>query len=217
MEISRPHFESKRLALSDLRETQLEGLKEMSHAGMVHAAAALSQLLGHPLTLVVSRVSVLSLADIPGQIGGEEERVAGLYFRIRGDVQGSVLILLPWPSVLSVIRVLTDKETSQPMALAENERSVLKELANILTSAYLTALSNLLGVLLIPSIPGFALDMVSAVVDGLLIERDQPGGVALVIETRFENPESGVVGRLILLPDPESLPAFLDRLPPNSQ
>jgi chemotaxis protein CheC len=205
----------KNKALSDLTEEQLSALREMSHAGMVHATAAISQLLGHPLTLTVPRVSIVPLGHIPGQIGGEEEWVAGLYFKIRGDVKGNILVLIPWNGVLSVIRTLTGKRTAQPMALTEDETSVLKELANILTSAYLTALSNLLGVLLIPSIPGLAFDMVGAVVDSLLIERGQLEELAMVIETRFENPASGVMGRLVLLPDPESLPDFLERLSSN--
>jgi chemotaxis protein CheC len=203
--------------LSDLTEAQLDALREMSHAGMVHATAALSQLLGHPLSLTVPRVSVVPLVEIPGQIGGDEEWVAGLYFKIRGDVKGDILVLIPWNGVLSVIQILTGKKTVQPMALTEDERSVLKELANILTSAYLTVLSNLLGVLMIPSIPGLAFDMVGAVVDSLMIERGQLGEVAMVIETRFENPANGVAGRLILLPDPEFLPGFLDRLSSNPQ
>jgi len=202
-------------ALSDLTEAQLDALREMSHAGMAHATAALSQLLGHPLTLTVPRVSIVPLVQIPGQVGGEEEWVAGLYFKIRGDVKGSILVLIPWNGVLSVIQTLTGKKTAQPMALTEDEASVLKELGNILTSAYLTALSNLLGVLLIPSIPGIAFDMVGAVVDSFMVERGQLEEVAMVIETRFENPANGVAGRLILLPDPESLPGFLDRLSSN--
>ena len=199
-------------ALSDLTEAQLNALREMSHMGMVHATAALSQLLGHSLTLTVPRVSVVPLADIPRQIGGEEEWIAGLYFKIRGGVKGIILVLIPWNGVLSVIKTLTGKKTVRSMALTENERSVLKELANILTSAYLTALSNLLKILLIPSIPGLAFDMVGAVVESLLMERGQLEEMVMVIETRFENPENEVEGRLILLPDPESLPEFLDRL-----
>jgi chemotaxis protein CheC len=213
MGISPQSFESKSKLLSDLSEGQLNALREMSHAGMVHAAAALSQLLGYPLTLTFSEVSVLPLIEIPGWIGGEEEWVAGLHFKIRGNVRGNILVLFPWPSVLSIIQILTGKKAAQRMALTEEEKSVLKEVANILTSAYLTALSNLLGVLLIPSIPGLAFDMVGAVVDSLLIERGQLGDVALVIETRFGHPANGVAGRLILLPDAESLPAFFERLP----
>jgi chemotaxis protein CheC len=214
MGTSGQHFR-KNKALSDLTEGQLNALRDMSHAGMVHATAAISQLLGHPLTLSVPRVSVVPLGQIPGQIGGEEEWVAGLYFKIRGDFKGNILVLIPWNGVLSVIRTLTGRRTVQSLALTEEETSVLKELANILTSAYLTALSNLLGVLLIPSIPGLAFDMVGAVVHSLMIERGQLEEVAMVIETRFENPANGVAGRLILLPDPGSLPDFLDRLSSN--
>jgi len=199
--------------LANLTESQLDALKEISHIGMGHAATALSQLLGHPLALTVPQVSILPLADIPRHIGGEEELMAGLYLKIRGDAKGNILILLPRQSVLSIIHMLTGKKATSTMILTEEERSVLKELANILASSYLTALSNLLGVLLIPSIPGLAFDMAGAVVDYLLIELGEVGGVVMIIETRFENRESKISGRLFLLPDPESMPVLLRLLP----
>lgn len=201
-------------AFSDLTPTQLDSLKEISYLGMSHATSALSQLLGHPLTLTVPRVSVLPLNEIPIHIGGKEKLVAGLYLKVRGDIKGNILILLPRKSVASIIRMLTGKTAAPGMILSEEEMSVLKELANILASAYLTALSNLLKVPLIPSIPGLAFDMAGAVVDCLLIELGREGGDAMIIETDFEAPEKEVSGRLLLFLDRESMP-FLLRLAPK--
>jgi len=134
--------------------------------------------------------------------------VAGLYLKVRGDATGNILILLPRKSVISVIRMLTGKRRAQSLILTEEERSVLRELANILASSYLTALSNLLGVPLIPSIPGLAFDMAGAVVDYLLIQLGK-AGEAMIIETEFASPENEVSGRLFLFLDPQSTPYFL--------
>jgi chemotaxis protein CheC len=201
-------------SLPDLTPTQLDSLKQISYLGMSHATSALSQLLDHPLDLTVPRVLVLPLNEIPIHIGGKEELVAGLYLKVRGDIKGNILILLPRKSVTSIIRMLTGKTTTHGMILSEEERSVLKELANILASAYLTALSNLLKVPLIPSIPGLAFDMAGAVVDYLLIELGREGGDAMIIETDFETPKREVSGRLLLFLDRESMPLLL-RLSPQ--
>lgn len=202
-------------SLSDLTSTQIDALKNISYLGMSHATTALSQLLDHPLSLAVPQVRVLPLTDIPYHIGGEEELVAGLFLKVRGEVKGHILILLPRRSVISVLSLLTRKKARGAFVLTEEEISILKEMANILASSYLTALSNLLKTPLIPSIPGLAFDMAGAVVDHLLIELSQVGGMAMIIETRFENPEKGVWGRLFLLHDLESVPAFLRLLHDN--
>ncbi|MDH7501037.1 MAG: chemotaxis protein CheC, partial [candidate division NC10 bacterium] len=183
--------------------------------GMGHATSALSQLLGHPLSLTVPRVSILPLEEIPGHIGGKEEVVAGLYLRVRGDARGNILILLPRRSVTSVLWMLTGNETGGGLGLSEEERSVLRELGNILASAYLIALSKQLGVPLIPSIPGLAFDMAGAVVDYLLIELAAAGREAMIIETNFMSPENEVSGRLFLFLDSPSIAAYL-RLHPTT-
>jgi chemotaxis protein CheC len=188
---------------------QIDALKELSHLGMNHATSALSQLLGQPLTLAVPEVSILSLPGISQHIGGKKELVAGLFLKVRGIAKGYILILLPRKSVISIIKMLTGRKTAQTMILSEEDASALKELGNILASAYLTALSNLLGIPLIPSIPELAFDMAGAVVEYLVIELGKMGSETIAVETRFENHENEVSGRLILFLDPKSTPAFL--------
>lgn len=200
-------------AISHLSPNQLELLKETSYLGMGHATSALSQLLGHPLNLTVPQVSILPLEEIPSHIGRKDELVAGLHLKVRGDARGNILILLPRKSVISILRMLTGKRIAQGIVLSEEERSVLRELGNILSSAYLTALSNLLGAPLIPSIPGLAFDMAGAVIDYLLIELAKAGGEAMIIETDFESLENDVSGRLLLFLDSKSMASFLQLHP----
>jgi len=198
---------------SPLSSSQLDLLKESSYLGMGHATSALSQLLGHPLSLTVPRVSILPLEEIPGHIGRKEEVVAGLYIKVRGNARGNILILLPRRSVTSIIRMLTGKQTGQGLGLSEEERSVLREVANILASSYLTALSKQLEVHLIPSIPGLAFDMAGAVIDYLLIELAKAGGEAMIIETDFMSLENEISGRLFLFLDSMSMASYLELHP----
>ncbi|WP_305041508.1 chemotaxis protein CheC, partial [Geoalkalibacter sp.] len=90
--------------------------------------------------------------------------------------------------------------------------STLKEVGNILASAYLSALGGLLGVRLLPTVPALACDMAGAVIDPILIDLGQAGDVALMLETEFHSrQDEGRVmqGHFFLLPDPDSLQALL--------
>ena len=90
-------------------------------------------------------------------------------------------------------------------ALNEMERSALMEIGNILACAYLNALSHLLGVSLLPSIPGLAVDMVGAVTDHLLIELAAVADSAVVLASQVHEPASGLRGSIFFLPHPSAL------------
>jgi chemotaxis protein CheC len=66
----------------------------------------------------------------------------------------------------------------------------------------------MLRLVLIPSVPGLALDMAGAVLDTMLIEISQHGETALLIETEFLS-ENTITGHFFLLPDPQSLNLIL--------
>jgi chemotaxis protein CheC len=192
-----------------LSEKQLDLLKEVSNIGSGHAATALSQLLHRKIMLEVPRVQILPIADVPDVVGGPEQLVAGLFFRIYGQAKGNILIIFPRESALTLIHDLLKKKSDAHPVFLEMEASALKEVGNILAGAYLNAISQLMQMVLIPSVPGLAFDMAGAVLDSVLIELGQDGETALLVETEFIS-DSKITGHFFLLPDPESMRLLLE-------
>jgi chemotaxis protein CheC len=95
------------------------------------------------------------------------------------------------------------------------EQSALQETGSILAGSYLNALSQMTGILLRPSVPGFAMDMAGAIIDFILVEISQSDDYVLVIETEFDILEHVIKGHLILFPDLGSLDIILGRLGVN--
>jgi chemotaxis protein CheC len=96
--------------------------------------------------------------------------------------------------------------------MSELTVSALKEVGNILASAYLSAIGNLLHRTLIPSVPMLAYDMAGAVVDYVLIDLSMGGNLALMVETDFSGEASlggRIRGHFFLMPDPQTLEIFL--------
>ena len=87
--------------------------------------------------------------------------------------------------------------------------STMKEVGNILVSAFLSAISQLSGLSLIPSVPGFAHDMAGSIMDYVLIEISRLADKALVIETRLKERGESIESHLFLLPDPHTLGLIL--------
>lgn len=196
---------------SQLTDGQLDALSELSNIGMGHAATALSQLIGETILIRVPQVTVTDVSQVPEILGGAEKVVVGITLQILGDARGTILLIFPRESAQRLVSRLLKKPT-RGMVLSEMEVSTLKEVGNILASAYLNALGSLLHITLIPSVPLLAHDMAGAIVDYLLIELSQTGDMALMLEAEFHDRSAGgnaVSGHFFLLPDPGSLHMIL--------
>jgi chemotaxis protein CheC len=199
------------MTFNRLTDGQLDALKEISNIGMGHAATALSQLIGEGIFLRVPRVQITDISEVPDLLGGAEQVVVGITLQMLGDVRGSILLIFPRDSAHRLISRLLGQDERQ-LALDEIGVSTLKEVGNILASAYLSALATLLRLNLIPSVPLLAFDMAGAVVDHVLIQLSQSGEQALMVETEFfgqKEPADAIRGHFFLLPDAVSLDLLL--------
>jgi chemotaxis protein CheC len=194
-----------------LTDIQLDALKEISNIGMGHAATALSQMIGQRIQLRVPRVSVTEISAVPENLGGAEALMVGVTVQILGDARGSIMLLFPQESAHRLLGCLLQRE-ERALVMNELAVSALKEVGNILASAYLSAIGNLLHKTLIPSVPLLSYDMAGAVVDYVLIDLSQGGDLALMVETDFTG-EPGcsnqIKGHFFLMPDPRTLEVFL--------
>lgn len=196
----------------ELSDVQLDTFKEISNIGMGHAATALSQMIGQTVYLQVPKVEITEISQVPAHLGGAEKLMVGITLQILGDARGSIMLLFPEESAH---RLLCSLLGHQENGLVMNEMTIstLKEVGNILASAYLSALANLLNKTLIPSVPLLAYDMAGAVVDNVLIDLSQSGNLAMMVETDFTgepNQDFAIKGHFFLLPDPATLDIFLN-------
>ncbi len=200
------------MSIAPLSPGQLDALKEISNIGMGHAATALSQLIGETVYLRVPRVTLTDISRVPELLGGAETVVAGITLQILGAARGNILLIFPRASAQQLLaRLLHSQE--EELLLSELGASTIKEVGNILASAYLNAMGSLLHLTLIPSVPQLACDMAGAVVDFVLIELSQTGELALMVETEFHGTDprqETIKGHFFLLPDPASLHLILD-------
>lgn len=195
--------------MKQLSEGELDFLKELSNIGVGHAATALSQLIGRQVRMRVPNVTIVDLSSVPELMGGSERLVSGVYLQVLGDARGGILVIFPDESSKALLKLLLKGEEDP---LSEMGISTLKEVGNILASAYLSVLGNMLDITLIPSIPSLAHDMVGAVVDLVLINLGEVGDTAFVFETEFYDIAEDIKGHFFLLPDPDSIDVIMEAI-----
>lgn len=197
--------------LDALSDRQLDALKEVGNVGAGHAATALSQLTGRTVYITVPRAHILTLDEIPGLVGDAKTLVAGILMNILGDSTGKILLLFPRDSALRLAEILLKKPTGSIQILNEMGHSAIKEAGNILVGAYLSALNEFLGLLLLISVPMLVFDIAEAVLKTLTVDHE-PHAKAFCIETQFSDDEQVLNGYFLLIPDEISLKTLVQAL-----
>lgn len=195
----------------DLREKEVDALKEVANIGAGHAATALSQLTRRRIMIDVPAVTLCPIEKAAAAIGDGETVVAAILMHVLGDLTGRSLLLFHRDGALQLTDMLLNRAAGETQIFGELEQSSLKEAANILTGAQLKTLSDFLGLMLIPSVPSLAVDVCAAVLSTTYLNFGQDRDRVIILDTRFrfEPGERSMSGHLVLLPDPGSLRVIL--------
>lgn len=201
-------------AIRSLKTIQLDALRETANIGAGHAATALSQMTGSTIMIKVPEISVASMESLPAQFSPEEEPVAAVVMHMLGDLSGRTLLVFPRPTVMRLAELMLRRPVGSSLALGELESSAIKEAGNILSGAYMNALSDFLGMLLLPSPPTLVIDMSTAVLTSAFGEFSADPDAILCVESEFMLTElqHTLRGFFLLLPDPASLQVMLRAL-----
>lgn len=198
----------------DLKELQLDALKEVANIGAGHAATALSQLTDRRIMINVPEISITRLEDIPASFGDPEAVVAAVLMHVLGDLTGRTLLLLPEDNAHLLCDLLLRRPPGTSTEVGKLEESSLKEAGNILAGAYLNALSDFMGMMLLPSVPSLVVDLAGAVLTTAFLNFGQERDFVFCVETNFHFTEAdrALSGHFLLLPDLASLRAIFEAI-----
>ena len=175
-------------------DLEFDVLTEIGNIGAGNATTALSQLINTRIDMRVPQVKLLSFAELAEIIGGAETLVAGILLNLEGDIDGSMLFVL-------------ERNDAKMMV-----QSALQEVGNIISGAYLSAISSMTNMTISVSVPSLAFDMAGAILSVPAIEFGKMGDTALLIESQFKDLDVDISGYFILIPTMESYARILKSL-----
>jgi chemotaxis protein CheC len=201
----------------DLKESQLDAMREVANIGAGPAATALSGMTNRTIMITVPRVYVRPLEDACDVLGKPDTVIAAVLMHMMGDLTGRAMVLFPEPSARTLCDFLFRRPVGSTTQFGDMEQSGLKEAGNILASAYLNALSDFMGMMLVPSVPSLVIDLSGAVLTSAHLNFGHDREYAFCVDTSFrvEGATEPLGGHFLLLPDLQSLRAIFDaiRLP----
>ena len=185
-------------AFRDVGE-ELDRLCELANVGAGHAATALARLVGRPIRMSVPCVRMGS-ASTGGASPAADD--AWIFFEVQGGMGGALVLRLPCPARRGLVEELVGSDASGAHA-----ESALREVGNILASHALSAVADLVGGRVLPSLPSLVFD---ASGPALAAWRSRAAG-RVCIETRLVDDAGESHVELVWIP--EAAPGEAARAP----
>ncbi len=204
--------------IANLNNAQMDVLKEIGNIGSGNAITALSKILLRKIGMDIPEIKILKINEICEILGGEEITVIGIVLNISGDISGEMLFILKLDAAQKLLDVIMknyedrNRTESDLYKFNEIELSALKEVGNILASVYLSAISTLTKLKIVPSIPDIACDMAGAILSVPAIEAGQYGDYVLYIASQFKDGTAKLEGDFFLIPYSDSYSILLRAL-----
>ena len=204
-----------KIDLNKLDSVQYDVLREIGNIGAGNATTALASMLDVRIDMNVPKVQLVGFDEITTFIGHEEDIMAGILLLLDGEINGMMMFILEIESARGLVDTLMQRKPDIEKAgspdFDEMECSALNEIGNIITGAYLSALSDLTKLTISASVPSLQIDMACSILSVPAIEFGKIGDKVLLIETQFD-PNCSMNGYFVLIPELDSYDKILSSL-----
>ena len=187
----------------DVSAARMDFLREMANIGVGNATTSLSTLLhDEKIKMYVPEVAIVPLKDITDYIEAEKP-IAAIFFEVLSDdLKLTIVFMLPLDSAMVMVNKLMQSDSKE---LGEMERSALLEIGNIFNSSYLTALSDVTDLTLLPNPPILAVDMGGAILGTVIAETKMIDDYIILSMTSISTEKDDLNGNIFVFPHYGSL------------
>lgn len=168
------------------------------------ASRALSRLTRKPVVVKMMNARLMRLPDDRPALDRGEFSL-GVYLSIIGGLQGTSLLCFPESQARGLAQMLVGGPPGATGSMTELEESALKELANIICGNYVSSLSNLLGVKILPGLPNVTRGLCGSMLEQVILRSTLDSREALRIDVELDLPAGVTLGLLLLCIKSEQL------------
>lgn len=195
-----------------ISDIEMDVLREVGNIGAGNAATALADILADRVDMTVPELKIVDVSEMTNILGGPENEMVGILVNMTNDVQGMLMFLLDKEFTHLLINVLLDENIEDFSSITDMGISALMEIGNILSGAYVNALSTMTDLNIQLSPPQIAVDMVGAILSYPAAQFGEMGDKLLLIEENFHSRQESVKSHLLIMPEMNSLDIILNKL-----
>lgn len=190
---------------------KLDMLKELFNIGVGGATTALNKIVNTKLMINVPEVYIKSVSDAIELMGPAERQVLSVYIKVSENFPSGILIMFDEDSAKKLVN-LSMKNLHSEKIDDLIFISVLKEIANIMSSYFLNNFSQFVKLPLSPGIPHFAFDMAGAIMQSVISEQKEKANDVLLVKTEIFNNDEKIVLDFLLIPEDISLKILFEKI-----
>ena len=186
---------------------QLDFIKELANVGGGNAATSISQLIKKPVNMTLPIIDLIDYEELYETTMAEDTVVNAVIMKMFGDAEGTFLFVTSDGSLNDLINmmmpagiVLTD----------ELSQSGIKELVNILVTSFVNAISKLVNINIISSVPVLTMEMFGAILSSVYMESEQYDENIMIIKNEFLYNGDIIQGTLYFVPKPGVLTSLFE-------
>lgn len=199
--------------LDEFSSMHLDVLREIGNIGSGNAATALASLLNTVVDIEVPVITLVSYDQIAEYLGGKNTKALGMTVGLEGDIRGCMLEVVHLSFVQKLINTFYPKEVHDLSAIDEMDLSVVREMSNITTAAYVNSIATMTQLYINIQPPDSYCDTVSNLVaipaEKLSRSFDEP---VLYIDEKLHVGDTEINSGLILVLDSQSIQVLFKKL-----
>lgn len=194
-------------------------LRELLNIGVSHASTKLSQFTNHRVTISVPTVGMKSVSKPKEYLPDPDAIAGGILLRFSGSLDGFMLLIFTEPAVRHLLESLGGVTVLDIRAINEYQRSMLREVGNIVAGGMLGGIGPLLSGRVVQSVPDVVIDSGSSLLNSIVTGLVHAHGhyvtidVAICVDAREDSVScrsgDGALGKLFLFLGPDAADAAL--------
>ena len=190
----------------NIKEEELDFLKELINIGMGRGANSLNSLLSTHVDLNAPLVRVLNLGEVEKAMAGNSHgKLASVSIRFRGEAAGDTILAFPQESAAKLVSLLTESGSSE-MDMDSLKEGALTEIGNIILNGVMGSFANMLKRHLTFTIPSYREGTLKDLLPG---KYSEDGHVIVMVLTNFKVKEHLIEGNIYILFEIDSLHKML--------
>lgn len=195
-----------------LQPMHLDVLTEVGNIGSGNAAAALAAMMNTKVEIKVPVTSLVDFHVIGSMLGGDDTPAIGIRLDISGDLNGMILHVLQPDFASKLVNTYYPTKISTLDDLSDMDQSVVGEMGNITSAAYVNALAAMTDLFINISPPALQRGSINEILRASEADMPKLGQQLLFIDERLHIGDSQIDSSLLLMLDIDSLKTLFERL-----
>lgn len=198
--------------MDKLDEMQVDVLTEIGNIGSGNAATALATLLNTFVDIEIPNIHLVDFEDVSQFLGGPDKLALGLTITLDGDIEGMMLQIIQKEFAKKLINTFYEKEITSLDDITEMDLSVVREMGNITTAAYINSIAKMTNTFINITPPEDHIDTVGNILSIPAHNFDSLGRKVLYIDESFCISGTQIKGSMILILEYSSMNTLFEKL-----